>query len=136
VADSRLEYVSGLGKRELQLEIFRLDLEVKQLNASIVSQRVESEKLADMLAETIKRDSARLDAMMDKQHQILDVRLGLGVEPAKQTSEPTRPLGRNRNWQADYEKKRREDHWRKVIDEQEKVEKPVAPTEDAKEAAK
>jgi hypothetical protein len=80
-----------------------------------------------MVGNFSQRDQERLDTLLAKQTEILDARLGLNVA-APTTEKNLKPIGRNRNWQADYEKKQRDEHWRKVIKAQEEKDGVVAPS--------
>lgn len=124
--ESRVDFVLGLGRKSAQHEIFRLDGIIESCRYELDFLVKENIKLADRLAAVMDRDSDRFDALLLKQEEILDQRLGLGVPPAptKATMQPVH--GRNRNWRGDFEKKQREEHWRKVIEVQENADKARA----------
>ncbi len=118
IIGSRVGFVLGLGREELRAEIFRLDAAISSYNEKIQHLSDENSKLTDRLMVIMDRDSDRYDVLLAKQEQILDARLGLGVPLVAKTME-VKPLGHNRNWKADFEKKQRDAHWTKVIEQQE-----------------
>jgi hypothetical protein len=117
--DFRLERVIGLSKNRLRAEVFRLDGIIASCKREIEFLVTENIKLADHNAELVTKNSERLDSLLAKQEEILDSRLGLN-QPVVVQGEKPKPLGRNRNWQRDFEAKRREEYWKKVVDETEK----------------
>lgn len=119
VVDSRVDYVLGLGRERLRAEIFKLDAIITNCEARIVNLNGVNSQLSEQIAIMNEHNSVRFDMLLSKQEQILDARLGLGV-PSAPVQQQMKPIGRNRNWQADYEKKQRDEHWKKVIELQEK----------------
>lgn len=102
-----------------------MDAIITNCEARIVNLTGVNSQLSEQIAIMNERDSVRFDILLSKQEQIIDARLGLN-QPTPIAMEPVKPIGRNRNWQADYEKKQRDEHWRKVIEVQEKKDKEQA----------
>jgi hypothetical protein len=122
VQGSRVDYVLGLDKTRLRAQIFQLDAIIVNCESRIDNLNNLIAQLNAELFRRTDRDAERLDLLLKKQEEIIDARLGLNQEKVLQPTDP-RPIGKNRNWQADYEKKKRDEHWKKVIELQEAKDK-------------
>ena len=136
---SRVDFVIGLGKKQLRSEVFRLDAElVVERNMRDSLERQLRDERAEYNA-LVQRNESRFDALAETHAQIIESRLGIGesAKPAASNGE-RQPIGRT-PWKAvsaTYEKRQRDlankvvaerdAHWQKKIDEIEKRDKAAA----------
>ena len=109
----------------MRAEIFRLDSVVDSCKYELDYIVKENIRLTDILAEVTSKDAERLDTLLAKQSEILDARLGLN-QPVPAPQLTVKPIGKNCNWQVDFERKQRDAHWVKVIEDQEARDKAQA----------
>jgi hypothetical protein len=102
-----------------------LDAVIINCEAHITNLSGVNSQLSEQIAIINETNSVRFDMLLSKQEQILDARLGLNIPPPVQQPN-MKPIGHNRNWQADFEKKQRDAHWTKVIEAQEAKDKEQA----------
>ena len=83
----------------------------------------ENRELQDRLKGLYEVERMRVDSLLAKQTDIIDSRLGLSQATPGRQAETPRSVPRRMNFgqvRAEFEKKKREEHWTKVIEEVEK----------------
>lgn len=113
------DFVFGLTKKQLIHEVIELRTQLQHVETELSRIREELIESHHRITELHQRDASRYDRLLEKQEEILDSRLGLNRPEVAPREEAPRPIVRRPNFgaiRAEFEKKQREDHWKKVIE--------------------
>jgi hypothetical protein len=128
---TRVEFVTGLTRKQLITEVFRLDREAQRQDILIQSLEEEKSNILELFRETHHREQSRYDALLDRQ-------LGKSVDANQTQSVTPKPIRRRAPWgqvASEFEKKKRilandadkrHEQWVKKIEEVEQNDKKVA----------
>lgn len=125
--DSRVDYVIGLTRHKLIAEVFTLENRLKEVEAKMEAERDEKLHILELYNKAVDRNEARLDELMEQSASIVAQRLGLSSNSSPSEQKEMKPIRSVRKpWAvvaAGYEKKVRDEYWKKRIGEVEEADK-------------
>lgn len=121
----------------MRYELLSTRARLEQLEDVNARLREEIDRLNHSLGEQFRRESERADRLIEKQNEILDSRLGLNQAPpvAHTGTEGPKSIPRRGNFgkiRHEYETKKRQEYWTKVIEANE-ARRPATKATDASE---